>query len=239
MTSTFSKNYIHFSKTYLNEERTRQECDVIEKISHLTSGATILDIGCGSGRIAIELARRGYRTLGIDNDSSALELAYSAKGKIENCQIQECDFDQFEEYERFDCVISWYTSFGYSTDPKERSLLRKIYAALRPGGMIIIDHINRDASLKKLPKYNVEEYLDDFMIDRFNYKPSTGRLHIERTFIISGKVTRSPYSVRLLTLAELDDWLRFAGFEDIMAFNEFGDEYHLDGRRMIVTGIKK
>lgn len=50
------------------------EADLIEQlIGHRP--ATVLDAGCGTGRVAIELARRGYRTIGIDADLEMIEAA--------------------------------------------------------------------------------------------------------------------------------------------------------------------
>ena len=45
---------------------TRGEVDFIARELGLPAGARILDVGCGTGRHAVELARRGYRVTGVD-----------------------------------------------------------------------------------------------------------------------------------------------------------------------------
>lgn len=44
--------------------------------------ATVLDAGCGTGRVAVELARRGIRTVGVDNDAGALDVARSKSSDV-------------------------------------------------------------------------------------------------------------------------------------------------------------
>ncbi len=44
-------------------------------VTELTPGPDVLDAGCGTGRVAIELARRGHRVVGTDIDPAKLELA--------------------------------------------------------------------------------------------------------------------------------------------------------------------
>ena len=43
-----------------------QDVDRIETLLHLTPPLDVLDVGCGNGRHAIEMAKRGYRVVGID-----------------------------------------------------------------------------------------------------------------------------------------------------------------------------
>ena len=43
-------------------------------------GARVLDAGCGTGRVAVELARRGYEVVGADNDVSMLQVARRSAG---------------------------------------------------------------------------------------------------------------------------------------------------------------
>jgi len=43
-------------------------------------GARVVDAGCGTGRVAVELARRGYDVVGMDSDASMLEVARTHDG---------------------------------------------------------------------------------------------------------------------------------------------------------------
>jgi len=62
------------------------ECDFIEKEIDFNKLLKIIDIGCGTGRHSIELAKRGYKVTGIDLSESQLERA-KEKTKAQNLQI--------------------------------------------------------------------------------------------------------------------------------------------------------
>lgn len=68
----------NYGKTYDSESFTKGtsgECDFIEQELHSDRFLKILDVGCGTGRHSIELARRGYRITGIDLSESMLKVA--------------------------------------------------------------------------------------------------------------------------------------------------------------------
>ena len=51
------------------------EADLVESLLRATGGTRILDAGCGTGRVAVELARRGYSVVGVDADTAMLDAA--------------------------------------------------------------------------------------------------------------------------------------------------------------------
>lgn len=76
--------------------------------------ASVLDLGCGIGRHALELARRGYHVVGVDRTARYLEIARARaqSGRLHAEFIGE-DMRRFARAEAFDGVISMWTSFGY------------------------------------------------------------------------------------------------------------------------------
>jgi SAM-dependent methyltransferase len=239
MKNTFDNLYIYFSESYLSVARTIEECSLIERLCDLKPGDSILDVGCGHGRISNELARRGYNVTGVDWSVEALKLAV-AKSEEQGLSVkyENANFLNFKALENYELVLSWYTSFGYTDDKSSRTLLRQLNAALKPGGAILIDHINRDRCLKNLPKYSVEECESNYMIDAFDYEVLTGVLNIDRRFVKNGSTILAPYSIRLLSYTELKDWLSYAGFSDVYGFDGHGASLALDSSRMIVRGVK-
>ena len=77
------ENYAH---KYDNEsfvQGTAGECDFLEQEINCDKSLEIIDIGCGTGRHSIELAKRGYNITGIDLSESQLNSAKEkAKTKI-------------------------------------------------------------------------------------------------------------------------------------------------------------
>ena len=95
MNQWYETLFANFAEKYDNEsftKGTKTEVDFIEKEINNNSLAYILDIGCGTGRHAIELAKRGYRVKGIDLSgnmlSRAKEKAIQANVSIEFCQAE-------------------------------------------------------------------------------------------------------------------------------------------------------
>lgn len=98
---------------YERFEFTVQECGNVK-------GKSILDIGCGSGRIALVLAERGAEVLGIDYSSNMIELAnryLSKHGSNINAKFICCDFmEDFHSDELFDITLALGV-FDYVANP--------------------------------------------------------------------------------------------------------------------------
>lgn len=235
----FDELYIYFSDMYLTEDRNNKECDLIERLCKLKAEDRILDVGCGHERIANELARRGYCVTGIDWNHSAIELARkNAKKSNLVIDYEQKDFLDAGWSQKFDCVLSWYTSFGYVSDEDCRQQLAKINQVLKPKGRFLIDHINRELCLKKLPDVSVQEREKNFMIDSYQYDVNSGYLHVNRRFIKEGKVISAPYRMRLFSFTELKGWLNGANFKRVEGFDSCGGPLVIDSKRMILVGVK-
>jgi cyclopropane fatty-acyl-phospholipid synthase-like methyltransferase len=62
---TFGEEYYYFYEQSLIAERTEREADAIWKLVALKPGSTVLDLGCGHGRISNALTERGARVTGL------------------------------------------------------------------------------------------------------------------------------------------------------------------------------
>lgn len=111
----------------------------LEHAGDLT-GKRVLDIGCGSGRYAVELARRGAaEVVGIDFSADMLKLAdelAASEGMSDRIRFVRTDFDQFEDARGFDVVIA-IGFFDYVADPaaamsRARALTRGRFLASFP-----------------------------------------------------------------------------------------------------------
>jgi cyclopropane fatty-acyl-phospholipid synthase-like methyltransferase len=73
--NVFGDDYLHFYGPDLTPERNERETEAIWQILSLQSGQTVLDIGCGHGRIANRLAKRGAQVTGLDANARFLHRA--------------------------------------------------------------------------------------------------------------------------------------------------------------------
>lgn len=100
----------------------------------------LLDLGCGPGIYAELLSGKGFRVTGIDYSNRSIAYAkQSAMQKDMDINYLYQDYLSIGYEAEYDVVILIYCDFGV-LPPKEReSLLGKIYNALKPGGVFIVD----------------------------------------------------------------------------------------------------
>ena len=79
----FGDDYLHFYSPDFTSERNHDEAAVIWRLLSLQKGDAVLDLGCGHGRIAIELAKRGGVVTGLDASVNFLDLAREAADKAD------------------------------------------------------------------------------------------------------------------------------------------------------------
>jgi tellurite methyltransferase len=102
---------------------------VLEFAQALTPGDA-LDLACGPGRNAIHLAALGWRVMAIDGSSVAIELLRANDPAI-YARVADLEAGEFDiPPEAFDLVLSCYYL--------QRSLIPRMKAALRPGGLLIM-----------------------------------------------------------------------------------------------------
>jgi len=95
----------------------------------------ILDVGCGRGKIALTLAKRGHHILGIDIDVSNIRLA-SQRNKYSNAVFQVLDAHATDRLgQKFDVIIC-SEALEHVDDPE--GICNKIARVIRPGGILII-----------------------------------------------------------------------------------------------------
>lgn len=139
-----------YPKMLLNSEHkwarhTEGEIDFIIKECALSSGDTVLDMGCGQGRHALALAQRGLKVTGIDYISDFIEIAktnalelklHDAEFKVADCRNVNLELKQ-------DVVLCLYDVIGsFVNDDDSRNILCNISRNLKSSGIAVISVMN-------------------------------------------------------------------------------------------------
>ncbi|MBI3271589.1 MAG: class I SAM-dependent methyltransferase [Planctomycetes bacterium] len=268
----FGRDYLHFYRPVLTAERTRREVAFVERVLALAPGARVLDLCCGHGRHALELARRGYDVTGIDLSAPALELARKAareargsgrsrsqdgarvgprgarrdgsgagssspprRGAPLRVRFVRGDMRRLERAGEFDAALNLFSSFGYFDDATNADILRRLFAALRPGGRLLLEVRNREAWLRAPRPVFFREVGRSFFVDLSEFDPREGRLHVRRLFVRGARRREVRLSFRLYAWTELRDLLLRLGFEAPEVWGGYGTAYALDADRMLVA----
>ncbi|MCG7581285.1 MULTISPECIES: class I SAM-dependent DNA methyltransferase [Mycolicibacterium] len=112
------------------------EADLIESLLSETGGSTVLDAGCGTGRVAIELAARGFAVVGLDADPAMLA---AARSKAPDLRWIEADLVDTGAHlgEAFDLVALPGNVMIFLDRGTEPDVVGQLAARLRPGGLLV------------------------------------------------------------------------------------------------------
>ena len=193
-------------------EHTRKEADEIERLMSVPPGADVLDVPCGAGRLALELASRGYRVTGVDLSAESLQHARAAD--VERRVVWELrDMRDLPWPDRFDAAFCFGNSFGYLDDEGDRAFLRAVAAALKPGGRFVLETPmiveSLLAQIKERPWYKAG---DIYLLVKNDYDAARGRLDIEYTFVSNGHIEVRHGTHRAYTYRQLHELFEEAGF---------------------------
>ncbi|MFH2069300.1 MAG: class I SAM-dependent methyltransferase [Candidatus Omnitrophota bacterium] len=138
----------NYGKKYDKEgftQGTIGECDFIEKEINFDKSLKIIDVGCGTGRHSIELAKRGYKVTGIDLSDSQLGRA-KEKAKTKNLQInfQKQDARKLPFKNEFDLAVM-LCGGGFplmETDEMNYEILKNVSDSLKDNGKFIFTTLN-------------------------------------------------------------------------------------------------
>ena len=130
-----------------------QKARFIASIPAIEPGTTsILDLGCGTGRHAVELAALGFDVVGIDYLDSLVQKARenAAHRQVMRVQFMVADCRQIDLGRHYDLVLCLYDVIGSYADERENiRIAENIAHHLRPGGMALISVMNMELTERR------------------------------------------------------------------------------------------
>ncbi|NOY59113.1 MAG: class I SAM-dependent methyltransferase [Calditrichaeota bacterium] len=221
-------------------------------------GSPVLEIGAGTGRVAIPLADAGHTIWGIDNSVKMLEAAEKnllrlPAQKRSNIVLSKQNMQSFSLQQEFPlCIIPFRAFLHNLTMDEQVSTLLSIHHHLQPEGILAFDLF--------VPLYSVisqKEWQDEITEDEFA-QPDSGvtiktkvthdyarqLLNISNTYLSSEKgalqKTKSEMIYRYVFRYEMEALLRLAGFDVLNVYGGFeGQEYDFSSGLMVFVARKK
>ena len=239
-------NYFGESTPYIlhsgfTTDRAQREMDYVEKQLKIEPSASILDIGCGFGRHALELGSRGYRVTGIDPEPEMIAHAQKwAREKAVSIDFVQTTCEEYEALQLFDGAICLFNTFGQVTlSGDNRGLISNAAQVLKPGAHLIVDVPNWRAAVQNLQID--EQYGEDEKSPKVNrqyYAESRLILEIFRIYI-RGRQRVFLLKYQLFTQDELQTLFEAAGFVIEAVHGDFtGEPLTAVSPRLIMIGRK-
>lgn len=124
-------------------ESVHGEADLVDALLREVQGRRVLDAGCGTGRVAIELAARGYDVVGVDVDPGMLGTARAKAPALPWCEADLAHLDEVPALPGaaagagFDLVVMAGNVMIFVAPGTEGAVLTALRAQLLPGGLLV------------------------------------------------------------------------------------------------------
>jgi SAM-dependent methyltransferase len=227
--------------------------DVDFYVRACSAAESVLELGCGYGRVLGPLSRAGHRVVGLDRDAALAELARQAV-EPSGGRVVLGDMSAFDLGERFDRVIIPFNGLYCLLDPDTVTrCFERVCEHLAPGGLLIFDGWAADRfHMESDPTDLSEEHLEPVgtvgvhgrtydVFERSRWDRATQRidaryLHVERG---GGAAIECALSQRYLRAAEATTLLERAGLEPLVLHGGF-DQHAFDeeSELLIVTAAR-
>lgn len=223
----FDEDYLR-TLPFLTPQATQAEAELVAASLGTSPGAKLLDVGCGYGRHAMELAARGYHVVGLDLSTPLLvrggEEAHRRGLTINFIRgdMRELDFDG-----QFDGAYCLFSTFGYFDDETNKKTAGNIARALKPGGRCVFEILNRDYVIADLPTRVWWEGDGCVVLEEVDFNYFSSRINVNRSVVFDdGRQLEQEISIRAYSLHEVGKLMLAAGFRVL----EVSGSYQTRGR---------
>lgn len=233
---------VDFWRAAMTPQTTRAEADFLWRSLRLAPGMRVLDVPCGDGRLALELAARGCRVTGVDISSGFLAAAAdSARERGLDVAWREADMRDLPRdwNEEFDAAYCAGSSFGFLGDSGDAAFLEAVARTLVAGGRFFGDF---KAAESVLPSFreSYEMPVGNLVFAAKNsYDPAAGTMENLYTVTRGSEVEKKRAVHRIYTTREILGMLADAGFEGFETSGSLqGEPYRLGASRLFVVAEK-
>ena len=185
----------------------------VDTLTALAEGGPVLELGIGTGRLAVPLVERGLAVHGVDSSEAMLERLRARDGGAA-IPVTVGDFTDVALEETFTlAILAYNTIYALPTQDDQVACFANVAAHLRPGGRFVLDAwvpdpaaFHAGQTLRALAVHGADVLLEAAHID-----PAAQRMTTTKIRLRNGDVRLFPANHRYAWPAELDLMARLAG----------------------------
>jgi SAM-dependent methyltransferase len=189
--------------------------DEVALLAELAAGGAVLELGVGTGRLALPLAARGVNVKGVDASTRIIDKLRAKPGG-ERLEVRLADFGRDLLGEDFALVfVAFNTFFGLAEQSSQIACFANVAAALAPGGRFVME-----AFVPDLGRFDRGQRTDTtaigvhhVTIDSAIHDPVSQRVESMHTVIRPDGIAMYPVVIRYAWPAELDLMAQLAGLQ--------------------------
>ncbi len=231
---------VDFWRAAMTPEITRAETDFLWSSLRLAPGMRVLDVPCGDGRLALELAARGCRVTGVDISPEFLAAARaSADERRLDVLWRQSDMRVLPWDGEFDAAYCAGSSFGFFDDQGNAAFVAAVARTLAPGGRFLGDFKAAESVLPAFRESYEMPVGNLVFAARNSYDPAVGTMENLYTVTRGNEVEKKRAVHRIYSTREILGMLSAAGFGEFETFGSVGGEpYRLGSPRLFVVATK-
>jgi SAM-dependent methyltransferase len=187
--------------------------DAIDTLADLAGQGRVLELGIGTGRIALPLSDKNVKVHGVDAASSMISRLRSKPGS-ERLTVTEGNFADVPVEEEFALVyIVFNTFFALPSQEEQVRCFRNVAKHLAPGGHFVIEAFVPDLTRFTGGQVNwaTSVTADEVQLDVGQHDAATQRVISQKVVITDGNVRLYPVQIRYCWPSELDLMAQVAG----------------------------
>ncbi len=207
-------------------------------IAALAPAGHVVELGVGTGRIALPLLEAGLRVSGIDA-SAAMLRRLAEKPRAAEIDVVEGDMAEALPVGPFDCALATYNTFFNLTDTgAQERCLRLVFDALRPGGRLVLETFvvddDPDGATAGVAPRTIEA--DRVVLSVSSRDPVEQVVDGQMVELSPAGIRMRPWSIRYRTPDQLDDLAAAAGFELEIRWSDWhGAAFDPEGPHQVVV----
>lgn len=207
------------------------DATVARMVALAGAGGRVLELGVGTGRLAIPMSAAGLRVVGIDSSEAMLQRLTDHPGARAVTTVHGDMVDELPDGPFDSCLVAYNTIFNLLDASTQQRCFAEVAQRLAPGGSFVVEAIVPDAEAPTGSNVSVRSMsVDRVVLSVSDHQPDQQRTSGQFVeFTQSGGVRLRPWSIRWAAPQELDDMAAAAGFvveqrHGDMSGNDFDDD---------------